>query len=86
MFLESRKALLRSGSRSRSAADRSMIREWSFWKAEKRTHGLKSQKKHAWPYHLSLKQQHRCQQLESNVTGSNTFMGQKKQKTIKKQK
>lgn len=29
-FLESRKALLRSGSRSRSAADRSMIREWSF--------------------------------------------------------
>lgn len=30
VFLESRKALLLSGSRSKSAADRSMIREWSF--------------------------------------------------------
>lgn len=33
VFLESRKALLLSGSRSKSAADRSMIREWSFWKS-----------------------------------------------------
>lgn len=30
VFLESKKALLLSGSRSKSAADKSMIREWSF--------------------------------------------------------
>lgn len=38
VFLESRKALLLSGSRSRSAADRSMIREWSFCRTNGRTH------------------------------------------------
>lgn len=30
VFLDSRKALLLSGSRSKSAVDKSMMREWSF--------------------------------------------------------
>lgn len=30
LFLDSRKALLLSGSRSKSAVDKSMMREWSF--------------------------------------------------------
>lgn len=37
VFLVSKKALLLSGSRSKSAADRSMMREWSFWKTQGRT-------------------------------------------------
>lgn len=36
VLLDSRKALLLSGSSSKSAADKSRIRECSFWKARRR--------------------------------------------------